>query len=280
MWNLKSPNCDDALEHLKVLSMGQLGRELSPPELSVLRGGYEWYVATNGRPDVGRKETALGGPVDSAILGAYSQVQSTGALSQLRSALLLSATICPYCGFGEIGDLDHHLQKSHYKWLAVFPLNLVPACARCNRHKPRVPRADPTKHHIHAYLEDVGATRFLEATVDVSNGGLLVSFSVAQVPELSDEMRRRLSQHLVDFKLHERYKAQVNLYLTSQFVAVQSQYRAAGAPGVRAYLLECAGTELARHGLNDWRVALLEALSKCDEFCDGGFVAALGFAPA
>lgn len=277
MWNLEPPETADAMDHLDVLLSGALARHLTADEREALNTGYEWYRNSQGRPDAKWEASALGGHVDEAILEAYAQVQSRGQLSHLRSKLLLGSSICPYCGFGEVGDLDHHLQKQHYKWLSIYALNLVPACPICNRKKPRRPRADPLKQHIHAYLEDIRGFKFLVASAAILDGALTVEFGITEVEGLEDETRRRLEQHFVDFKLHSRLKPQVSNYLSNHYAAISMQFVRGGSAEVRAYLLYCAQTELERHGLNDWRVALLEGVADCQEFCDGAFTSALGF---
>lgn len=42
---------------------------------------------------------------------------------------------CPYCGFGEITELDHFLPSSSYPEFSIYTYNLIPSCHRCNNLK-------------------------------------------------------------------------------------------------------------------------------------------------
>jgi len=64
---------------------------------------------------------------------------------------------CPLCTQRSVTTLDHHLPKARFPALAVAPLNLVPACADCNKAKlTEVPtRAEEVA--LHPYYDDLGA---------------------------------------------------------------------------------------------------------------------------
>lgn len=94
---------------------------------------------------------------------------------------------------------------------------------------------------------------------------------------MSNELTKRLRQHLTDFKLNERYVAQITNYLESQETGLNDNFRSGGAPEVRAYLLRTADSIARTNGVNDWRGALVVALAESEEFCDGGFHDVLGF---
>ena len=166
MWNLKRPDISAVRSHLDtVFPPKAVPVLLTIAQKDALEQLYKDYEEADGRPLATLNPVNLGGAVPAHLLAAYNEVTEGGKLSALRSALKLSVDECPYCGFGEIRDLDHHLQKAHFQCLSIFPLNLVPSCAKCNGHKPRKPKPDPKKHHIHAYLEDVSAYNFLVADV-------------------------------------------------------------------------------------------------------------------
>lgn len=241
---------------------------------------YGQYSAARGRPGGNLTPSGLPTPVDEAVFQAYIQVQDKGRLRSLRQSLKLAANQCPYCGFGEIADLDHHLQKRAYPWFSIFALNLVPACAVCNRHKPKKPRVTLGKHHVHAYLDDVPPARFLRADATLEDGALVVQFRIDNTAALEPEMAARLEQHLKDFRLNERYPAQVTTHLGNLLTSLRQQFDAGGSDAVREYLAQCAEGSLTFHGPNDWRQAMLEAVAACNEFCDGGFLSALGVVEA
>jgi len=255
-----------------------------PPTLSladknVLLELYWLYQEGQGRPNPDWITHGLSDAAREAILQAYGEISDTGKLAVLRASLKALAKICPYCGFGEVRDLDHHLQKQIYKSFSVFPLNLIPSCSKCNGHKPRKPRVKAKEQHIHAYLEDLTFCEFFVADIDLSQGAVLATFRIEEQDGMSKEMLLRLRQHLKDFKLGERYPSQVNTFLASQEVSLNDNFLAGGAEGVREFLLRCAAANVRSFGVNDWRGALFTGLANSNQFCDGGFYEALGFLP-
>ncbi|WP_321801668.1 HNH endonuclease signature motif containing protein [Burkholderia sp. BCC1988] len=278
MWNLKKPDVSRVRDDLDtVFPDDQAGLVVGSVQKDVIERLYNEYIQANGRPNSAWLQGGLSKSVREALLEAYGQVSDTGKLSTLRSALKLSVNECPYCGFGEIKDLDHHLQKAHYNCFSIFPLNLVPACSKCNGHKPRKPRSDPNKHHLHAYLEDVSKHRFLVAAVTIKGKAMSVEFKIKRSAGMNRELKARLEQHLDDFHLNDRYPAQVNIFLSEQKTGIEMAYEYGGAKGLRMFLERSAAADEDVFGKNDWRAALLLALAKCKPFCKGGFYKVLGY---
>jgi len=278
MWNLKKPNISAVRSHLDtIFPPSAVPVLLTAEHKDALERLYKDYEQASGRPLSTLKAANLEGAVSAQVLAAYSEVTDGGKLSALRSALMLSVDECPYCGFGEIRDLDHHLQKAHFQCFSIFPLNLVPACAKCNGHKPRKPRTDPDKHHIHAYLEDVSAHMFLVADVVLKKNAMIVRFRIKKSRKVKGELFARLCQHLEDFHLNDRYPARVNIFLSEQKTGLEFAFNVGGADAVRAFLERSADASEAAFGKNDWRTALFIALAKSKRFCKGGFYQALGY---
>ncbi len=278
MWNLKRPDISAVRSHLDAVFPPQaVPALLTAADKDALEQLYKDYEQANGRPLSSLKAANLGDAVLVQVLAAYGQVADSGKLSALRSALMLSADECPYCGFGEIRDLDHHLQKAHFQCFSIFPLNLVPACAKCNGHKPRKPKAASDKHQIHAYLEDMSAHQFLVADVTLKKSAMSVRFRIEKSGKVTGELFARLCQHLEDFHLNDRYPARVNIFLSGQKTGLELAFEGGGAKAVRAFLKRSADANEAVFGKNDWRTALFVALAKSKRFCKGGFLQALGY---
>lgn len=278
MWKLPKPNVADAGNQLDT-ALGADNKEafvLGAPEREAIIALYEAYDANLGRPDPVLLGSDLREACKAAVHAAYSQIQESGRLSGLRSELKLGASECPYCGFGQIQDLDHHLPKAIYRLLSIYPANLIPCCATCNRHKPRRPSGKPREHFLNVYLEELPDSDFLiaEATLDAKTGGLNVTFEISKTHGMSDELYARLQHHMKEFRLNERYRAQVNIHLSALEEAIETIYTAGGANAVRDFLLRSASK--SSFGRNDWRVALLRGLAQSAEFCNGGFRRAIG----
>ena len=280
MWHLPTPSIAAAQAHLDELFPDDVpGSALSKIDKEMVCALYDAYKQAAGRPNVDWKEAGLPTAARVALLEAYSAVSEVGKLKALRSALKLKVNECPYCGFGEIKDLDHHLQKAHFNCFSIFALNLVPACSKCNGHKPRKPRMDPKRQHIHAYLEDTSGLQFLSADVLIGPKSMQVKFKIDKAQGMSVELYARLVQHLKDFRLNDRYPAQVNVFLSEQKPSLEFAFEVGGQDGVRCLLERSRLAMRQTFGANDWREALLQALASSDQFCAGAFRLALGKAP-
>jgi 5-methylcytosine-specific restriction endonuclease McrA len=88
----------------------------------------------------------------------------------IYDAIFAAAPRCPLCGHGTVSTLDHHLPKAHYPALAVAPLNLVPACADCNKNKIDITPMAGADGTIHPYFDDIEDDLWLVAEVLVESG--------------------------------------------------------------------------------------------------------------
>jgi hypothetical protein len=283
MWNLAQLEVANPREHLDVaFPIGAIPELVSEAEKDALLQLYDLYAEKFGRPSVELTGEGERAGLLTVVHDAYALVQDSRRLAKLRAALKLLAQVCPYCGFGQVDELDHVLQRVHYKLFSIFPLNLVPCCGACNRGKRKVPSAIAGEHQVHVYLEDVSAFDFLRADVniDADTGGLVVQYSVVQSEGMADDLFARLKNHLVEFKLHERYQKQVNLYLGGLEYPITSSFERTGADGLKGFLVGMATALMKREGTNDWRTALMRGLAECPEFYEGGFKLALGLQPA
>lgn len=280
MWNLTSPDLTTARLQLDtVFPDDAIPVVATGADKDSLEALYEDYRIALGRPSEALTGPDLEIPFKQAVHDAYKEVQASGKLSALRSSLKLLATECPYCGFGQIQDLDHHLPKAVFQPFSIYSLNLIPCCATCNRGKPRKPRDDGHEHLLHPYLEDLSAYEFMTASVvlDPVHGSLQVEFDVSRPPGMCEELHRRLINHFEVFDLNERYVAQVNIYLGGLEAALQQAYNVSGQHSLKEFLVRCSETNARRFGRNDWRTAVMLGLAGCHEFCNGGFVKALGY---
>jgi hypothetical protein len=107
-------------------------------------------------------------------------------------------------------------------------------------------------------------------------GGLVITYRIVQAAGMTAETVERLRNHMNEFDLHNRYSRELNVYLSGFDVSMKETFDAGGAVGLSNYLSRCAQSQVNRFGHNDWRPALLRGLSVCQEFCEGGFLTALG----
>lgn len=271
MWLLSAPDLGDLdadLTTALTYADGNPVYALTPDERTAIHTVYALYDATLGQPTPGLQAAELH-TVRPILSNSYGQVQINGRLKGLRARLLASTQACPYCGFGEVKDLDHYLPRSTYGELAIYPRNLIPSCGPCNNAKRTVhPGMPPAQGPglIHTYYQELPDADFLHAdTSFAADGTLSVSFRVdnaAMEPNLAAKLQFQLTR----LKLNKRYRAQVNKYLSEQREAMLMIHELGEAKFIE--FLDRSSTALvAAHGRNDWRVALLRTLAADPDFC-------------
>ncbi|HEL4846210.1 MULTISPECIES: hypothetical protein [Stenotrophomonas] len=277
MWNLRPLQDFDPREHLDVAFADD---EVTEAEKVFLIDLYGQYRIASGRPSDAMRADGQRAELYQLVHDAYQLVQDDRRLKTLRADLKLLADYCPYCGFAPISDLDHHLQRSRFKLLSIFALNLVPCCGPCNRGKRKIPSIESGEHQLHTYLESVTQLDFLRASasIDPDTGALSVVYSIEQCNGMSEELYARLNCHLEEFNLHEKYKKQVNIHLAEQIAGLRGTFKR-GAHLLQEFLVETAEAHKENFGTNDWRTALFRGLAECEPFWSGGFEKALGKRP-
>jgi hypothetical protein len=283
MWNLKKLQVDTYREHIDIaFPANEDPEKIIEAEKLALLGFYARYESGMGRPSVDLKGEATRQEFRQHVHDAYSQIQDGRRLGTMRSELKLLAESCPYCGYGPIEELDHLLQRNHYKLFSIFPLNLVPCCGTCNKGKRKIPSANPSEHQVHVYLEDLSAYDFLrvEVRIDPEQGGLLARYYVEQSAVMPDDLYRRVVNHLEEFDLQRRYAKQANIFLGELEYSITSSFATGGSESLKLFLAGTAEALARRFGINDWRTALMRGLSECQAFCEGGFQTAMGLRPS
>lgn len=186
-------------------------------------------------------------------------------------SLKLSAPndICPLCCQRVVKTLDHYLPKTGHPALAVTPLNLVPACSDCNKHKLDRIAANAREQTLHPYFDDVSSDRWLAAEVMESSPPAAVYF--VRAPATWDAvLRDRLTVHFQTFGLGELYAAQSGAEMVSIRYALAEASSAGGADGVMKFLQQQARAR-SRADQNSWVAVLYAALSESMWFCNVGF---------
>jgi 5-methylcytosine-specific restriction endonuclease McrA len=273
MWKLNAPEVLGAEQELKT-ALTPTKRKPSHRMTWSQRKGilklYARYQTLRGQPSTGLLGSRFADAFRTAVFEAYSQVQDNGRLSGLRSRLKVAALKCPYCGFGEVSELDHHLPRSKYKLLAIFATNLIPCCHVCNNRKSALAEAEPDAQIAHVYLDQFPPARFLLANVDVSTGGLRATFSIHQCAGMPAELFRRIEFQFSRFDLNTRYQAEVDTFIGSHRNSIEDA-ATHGSGSLRSWLQSSRDALQRQFGLNDWRPALLDALLQSNDFCEGGF---------
>ena len=280
MWKLPTPttdNVDADLDSALTYVDGTAVYPITASEKRRVRAIYLTYDRKFGRNCTVLMAVNLGEPLLNAVKNAYGQVQKGGRLVSLRDRLKKVTSICPYCGFGEIKDLDHHLPKTDFMALAIYPKNLIPCCHPCNNKKRTAAGEVAAEQFFHTYLDSLPTEIFFKADVTLPPEGLVVNFRIEQTAGMSNDTFQRLNYQIGKLELNTRYKAQTNIFLGSHKANFELAYGALGdSQQLKQFLEVSAASHAKEFGLNDWRPVLLRGIAECDDFCKGGFRRALG----
>lgn len=111
-----------------------------------------------------------------------------------------SVSECPYCGFGEITEIDHFLPKYLYPEFILFYYNLVPSCHNCNKSKlTKIINIHPYIHKIDILNVDLFK---LEIIIEKTN--LVFRYNI------NDNIDKNIKQFIEILKLSERYSMAAN----------------------------------------------------------------------
>ncbi|RSV17307.1 hypothetical protein CA236_11295 [Sphingomonas sp. ABOLG] len=177
--------------------------------------------------------------------------------------------VCPLCGQRTVSTLDHYLAQSIHSELVVSPVNLVPACAECNKGKLDHQPAGAADQGFHPYFDDFDDAAWLVAEV-VEGFPAAVRFSVAPPPEWPLIQGQRASAHFASLRLGALYASHSGVELANIRYSLE-RIAASGTPDdVRAWLEDRAESARRAHP-NGWQAAMYRALAASGWFYGGGF---------
>ncbi len=177
--------------------------------------------------------------------------------------------ICPLCAQRTVSTLDHYLAQSVHANLIVVPINLVPACAECNKSKLNYQPKSDVEQGFHPYFDNFDDAQWLSAQV-VQGSPPALRFSVSPPPGWSPTKISRADWHFMAFNLAALYASHAGVELNNIRFSLERIAQFGTPDDVRAFLVDRA--ESARRAyLNGWQTATYQALGASDWFCNGGF---------
>jgi hypothetical protein len=174
---------------------------------------------------------------------------------------------CPYCGFGELRDIEHIVPKNHYGEYAIFPMNLVYSCAICNGHKPKYlcKNGDCFSGTTHPYCDNINDYRVLNLDFKIDNSsrnGLLMRYYIdfpSSCP-FDDSLKGRIENQFNYLHLGERF----NMLAVDEIAEILSQPREMETQNYRIFFLKKYNSKLTitqKYSINHWETTLYYSLS-------------------
>jgi 5-methylcytosine-specific restriction endonuclease McrA len=239
-------------------------------EVTVASDDYVDKARNNRLHEIVRRST-VGGVTTAELEKVYTQrMAGKNAPGRATYDKIFNASAkCLLCTQRKVDTLDHHLPKAHYPVLAVTPVNLIPACASCNKAKLASIPASADEAALHPYFDSIDGARWLYGCV-MPGTPAVVQFRVDPPAVWTPQLANRVRLHFDGLSLADLYSAEAADELLSIRHQLEGIYQREGLQGVREELE--ARYESARVAqLNGWRAVTYESFALSAWFCDGGF---------
>lgn len=227
------------------------------------------------------QQIILGDLTKRELMDLYTNgmVASTGAARNVYDQIkLLARDDCPYCGGcgeividEEIGTLDHFLPKAYFPAFSVLPVNLVPACAVCNKGMGGSFPTNPDFQPLHPYFDapHFYNEKWTNATV-LEADPVVVNFEVSPPASWSDKDKQRVSNHFIACKLLGRYRRKAASDISSLIDQRRTVHRDLTPADFRELLMSVANNQ--DFPLNGWKRTLHHGLANSEWFCSFDFL--------
>lgn len=141
--------------------------------------------------------------------GLYDDKLVKGPARYIYDEILVNAKSkgCCFCTHEEPTELDHYLAKTKFSEFSVNPLNLIPACHRCNKAKRDYSPSNLENSFIHPYFENIAdELLWLKAKIIYQDDSPVIEYSIFE--NLDSDQRSRFEFQFYKLELHERYSRQ------------------------------------------------------------------------
>jgi hypothetical protein len=188
---------------------------------------------------------------------------------KFRDQLLANAPhgTCPLCMKGVASTIDHYLAKSIHPEFAVTPINLVPACADCNRAKLDRHPTSAGEQTFHPYFDTFDEDTWIRATIEAGSSPLFV-YRVDPPSHWSQIQRERAATHFKTFELGKLYAIHAGQEMAS--MAQTLKRHASRGDFALKEELELLTEDRRATDPNSWQAAMYEAMAESDWFRSTG----------
>lgn len=219
------------------------------------------------------KEDSLDNPEKQAIQKVYSDYKSK-AIIEYRSILFKHIPQCPYCGLGETDCLDHYLPQKHFSEYALYKLNLIPSCYKCNStFKGSEYKDGNMRLFFHPYIDSINDTEVLRASIRWIGDNIQLFFGICSRNNIDPDTSQVLKRHFKHLNLNDRYLQHAAIYLSDMRPRFSEDYGVVGDVNALRAAMEFRYRDSQNEfGINHWKTALLKCIKEDEKFMNGGFV--------
>lgn len=275
MWGANRPRHTAEFSYRTCISrvrLRSLRNRLEKAEGDVIRASASFAAAAQGASvySLNQDDFKVGGVTAAEMTAVYESrmVKGMSPGRFIYDEIMVSSADgrCPLCGHRDVSTLDHHLPKKLFPALAVTPLNLVPACAECNRTKLHGVAASPGEQTLHPYFDSVESDCWLVADV-IEGESVVIVFKVDSPDHWDPILCERVRHHFQAFGLPTLYMSQAVQELNNIAYYLNQLFERGGPDQVMVYLEDQAASRRFAH-VNSWQTAMYTALAQNRWFCE------------
>ncbi|MDH6298227.1 5-methylcytosine-specific restriction endonuclease McrA [Agrobacterium fabrum] len=196
----------------------------------------------------------------------YDETYEGGWLEEIRTEVFKAAKgRCVLCSVFQPRTLDHFLPKESWPSLSVLTLNLVAACADCNRIKGTLANASPGQQFVHPYFDAVPMNEVFLHCSPVKDGVMSPGFSIESCAGMDNDLLARLRWQFDTLELDEMYRDEAMLFFGERKDDWRESAEIDWITLARQIERECSSAAKAT-GRNMWKPAFLQGLLDCPSF--------------
>lgn len=157
----------------------------------------------------------------AALLSLYgSKTRTAKIITDAVIGMLnpVHSDCCPYCGIGEIDQIDHYLPQEFFPEFSILHKNLIPICGTCNEIKGSHIPGQNGKNYLHLIFDTLPLEKMLVCTILFNNRLPTITFSIA--PQFNNTV---FHHHFSELKLKNRIEKKSTQY-SLQIKALAEQF--------------------------------------------------------
>ena len=255
MWHLPKPDLQETLNDVDVFQTLGIITSAENPVLKQLVRDYDNQNADLKQPQLSTIQDTTADKIHSS----FSQTNAGHKLSGIREDLFHNVHhsqhdyYCPYCGISEISSLDHYMDKSTHKAMALCRLNLVPMCMLCNSSKS----AKSYTNFINPYyLLDPGVEFFI-CNITIIGNDVFYEFSIKD-GIFNNQQTLALKKQIDAIGLNDRWERAVISYLQDDILCNMPTPQSL----ITSLPLWIQNMTNTKKMLNHWKTAVLRGLEQ------------------
>jgi hypothetical protein len=234
--------------------------------LEELKKNYFEYAIAENLHEIEPVDNIDGVSIKKRMIGLYTdKLAKLGQPGRIFYDLIITAAKqhnCPFCRARLVESLDHVLPKTKFPEFAVTPINLVPACDKCNEYRFVEKSVTGTNMNMHPYFDKLGDATWLVAQLHLDTE-VTFSFSVEPSKIWSDELRQRMTHHFQSLHLNDLYSVHASAEFREIFPQLLRVFDASGQNEAElTNWLTMRHSDMIQVDRNYWKAAIYKAMIK------------------